>query len=252
MSMMILPALRIACLAACNLRRKSAVAVVAVLVGSPCLGDGKKSEVEGILERLASNVTRIETVEFVLTHDVLYRSRVRVLEKAFREVRRVHYEPEIDEILVEIFEPIHRSEDYGDEGEARHPATKAGFTGYPLWIFRPDLQVWGWETSLAPTAPSGHVVVKGRPAVNRSVVGFPHWEALVDLARNRLLSVTCYADSGEIERTLGFEAYMEFGVGAVLPLRIRAVEYARLNMLVGTDTFEQVSVGIEGAKKRHR
>jgi hypothetical protein len=66
------------------------------------------------------------------------------------------------------------------------------------------------------------------------------------------VSATYFVDTGEVARTIGFEEYRAFADGAVvIPVTVRAVEYARLNRLVAVDTLMNVSV-VAGSGGRGR
>ena len=230
--------------------------VVTVMVASmatPGWPDGGGGQdIESILKQLEGNVRHIDQVEFKLSHLVEYRSIPPGVEQAFGDVRQVDYNRSADTIDVKILLPV--SEDLTEEGvrfeeEAFEPPTKAMFTGYPLWIMDPKLQVEGAVLSLAPTAPADHVVLVGEPAGENLPAALPHWEALIDQKRNRVISVTQFADSGEVHITIGFEDYTEFLNGRVLlPLVVHSQEFARRNTLSSTDRFTDVVVRGSGSR----
>ena len=240
-------------LKAMNLARKKFIAtawIVTAMVASmaiPVWSDGGGGQdIDAILTQLEGNIRHIGRIEFKLSHLVVYRSVPPGVERAFGDVRQVNYDRSADTIKHKILLPI--TEDLTEEGiefeeEAIDPPTKAIFTGYPLCIMDPKLQVEGRALSLAPTAPRDHVVLVGTLVGENLPAAVPHWEALIDQKRNRVISVTQFADSGEVHITIGFEDYTEFLGGRVtLPLVVRSKEFARRNTLSSTDRFTEVVV----------
>lgn len=203
-------------------------------------------DIDAILKQLEGNIRHIDRIEFKLSHLVVYRSVPPGVEQAFGDVRQVDYNRRADTIRHRILLPIAKElteEGIEFEEEAIEPLTKAIFTGYPLWIMDPKLQVADQALSLAPTAPVDHVVLVGTPIGENLPAALPHWEALIDQKRNRVISVTQFADSGEVHVTIGFENYTKFLNGRVtLPLVVRSQEFARRNTLSSTDRFTDVVV----------
>ncbi len=193
----------------------------------------------------------IDQLEFTLSHLVVYQSRPPGIKQAFGDIRQVQYNRRQDTIKVKILLPdlgeVDEEEEF--EEEAIQPPTKVIFTGYPLWIMDPKLQVEGRALSLAARAPADHAVIVGTPTGDNLPAALPHWEALIDQKRNRVISVTHFADSGEVHITIGFEDYKEFLNGRVLlPLVVRAQEFARRNTLSSTDRFTDVVVRGSGSR----
>ena len=236
------------------LRRFLPVGLLALFLisASRSLADKDAGGALAVVKRLGDNTRAIATMSYHHKHQTIFRSNVMVYERVMSRTSQVMYERANQEIRVEFLSPYAKVRHFDEE--ASPPPTKDIFTGYSLWALNPEMQVTGWQLSLGPTPSSGHVVVIGRLAPDRiPASGYaPHWEALVDQSRNRLISVTHYADSGEIERTVGFEAYESFANGRVLlPLQVVGRDYARLNRLEITDTFSdmQVQAGASGGRR---
>lgn len=206
------------------------------------------------ISRLGENTRAISHMSFRHVLRVVYRSNTTAFEREQYRINLVDYDRASQEIRVEYLAPYSRVEDYGAEGALPAPPTKDVFTGFTLWALNPELQVANWRLTLGASPSNGMVIVIGRaPADQIPASGYaPHWEAMVDQVRNRLISVTHFADSGEIERTIGLESYQSFANGrAVLPLRVRGREFARLNRLETIDDFSEmlVQTGVVGKKR---
>jgi hypothetical protein len=194
-----------------------------------------------VLDALSRNVKQIGALSFTGKHLVVYESRPSGTTFTFGILQKVDYDRVYDTIRVERLAPSQSVETF--EGEPVQPVTKAAFTGMSLWILDPRLRASSYAVSLAPTAPPNHAVLLGFPGEDVLPPAVPHWEALVNTQSHRLVSVTEFADTGEMHITIGFEGYAEFlGGRVVLPLRMRWREIARHNTLDGLDTFESVTV----------
>jgi hypothetical protein len=206
-----------------------------------------------VIKRLGENTRAITSMSFRHTLRVIYRSNVSSYEREQYRINLVDYDRASQKIRVECVAPYSRVEHFEGEGEGQPPPTKDVFTGFTLWALNPELLVGNWRLSFGVSPSQGMVIVIGRPPADQiPKSGYaPHWEAMVDQMRNRLISVTNFADSGEVERTIGLEAFQSFAGGrVVLPLRVRGREFARLNRLETIDDFSEMRVQAGPAAKQ--
>ena len=205
--------------------------------------------VKRVLDRLAGNVDQIGTLSFRASHVIVYRPLPSGTSFTLGILQQVDYDRIHDQIHVERLSPDHRILEL--ESQAGGASPNATLTGISLWILDPWRQVSSYSVSVAPSAPSGHVVLVGVPSEEVLPLAVPHWEALIDKTRNRLVSVTEYADTGEVHITLGFEDYAEFlGGRVVLPQKMLWREFARRNALEGRNSYDDLHVTGRGANGR--